>query len=110
MSRGRKRWRHFVMMDNKVLESPEWKELSHTEKLLYICVKSKYNGSNNGDIPFKYSEYEKEFSSATIAKVLGGVKQKGTLIEKGWLERKPVGGRFRYEVFFKLTGRFDIIK
>ena len=107
---ARRRRPRFVMMHKQVLESPEWKELSHIEKLLYIYVKAGYNGGNNGNIPFNYSKHEKEFASATIAKVLGGVRQKGTLIEKGWLEKERKGGRYRYKVFFRLTGRFDIIK
>lgn len=104
------------MMDKQVLKSPEWKSLSHVEKLLYIYVKAGYNGSNNGDIPFNYSKYTDEFSSRTIAKVLGDPnkrnekEEKGSLIKKGWLERKMVGGRYRYKVFFRLTGRYDIIK
>jgi hypothetical protein len=108
----------FVMMYKRVLESPEWKKLSHVEKLLYIYVKAGYNGGNNGDISFDYSEYARskenplgQFAPGTIAKVLGGPKTgKGTLIEKGWLEKKYEGGRWRHKAFFKLTGRFDIIK
>ena len=47
----------FVMMERKALESPEWKDLSHVEKLLYIYVKAGHNGNNNGDIPFNYRDY-----------------------------------------------------
>jgi len=48
MSRKKKSGPPFVMIYKKVLESPEWKELSHPEKLLYLYVKSGYNGGNNG--------------------------------------------------------------
>ena len=105
------------MMDKAVLKSPEWKELSHIEKLLYLYVKSGYNGGNNGDILFNKSEYTRskenplgEFARGTLQKVLGGEKEKGTLIERGWLEKKLVGGRRRYKIFFRLTGKFDILK
>lgn len=84
--------------------------MSHVEKVLYIYLKSDYNRGNNGDIPFHYRKYEGEFSSATIAKVLGSPKREGTLIKKGWLERRMVGGRYRYEVRYRLTGKYDILR
>ena len=79
MIRRKKSWRPFLMMDKAVLKSPEWKELSHIEKLLYLYVKSGYNGGNNGDILFNKSEYTRskenplgEFARGTLQKVLGG--------------------------------------
>lgn len=102
------------MLERYVLNSLEWKALSHVEKLLYIYVKANFNGNNNGEIPFNFSRYERtkenpqgEFTWRTLKKVLG---KEGSLIQKGWLERQLKGSRRRYKVFFKLTGKVDIIR
>jgi len=111
MSRKKKSWRPFVMMHKQVLESPAWKGLSPEEKCIYIDIKAKYNGGNNGDIPFHYSEHKGEYHPKDIAKVLGGPKTgEGSLIKKGWLQKTREGGYYRYKCFYKLTGKFDNIK
>ena len=104
-------------MDKGVLKCPEWKALSWKEKLLYIYVKAGFDGSNSDGIYFNKSEFTRskknptgEFSHGTIQKVLGGEKEKGSLIEKGWLEKEAKGGRRRYRIFYRLTGKFDILK
>jgi len=111
MSRWKKSWRRFLKMDREVLKSAQWKSLSPVEKSIYIDIKAEYNGGNNGDIPFHYSEHKGEYHPKDIAKVLGGPKTgEGSLITKGWLEKTMFGGRYRYKCFYKLTGKFDNIK
>ncbi len=100
----RKGGRPFVMIEKDMLNSKEWKELSHTTKLMYIKLKSKYNGRNNGSIDFKYSEADDEFAPATISRALA------ELTEKGWIEKTQHGGMFRYYCLYALTGRYDNIR
>lgn len=94
----------FVMIERETLRSLNWKQLSHSEKLIYIYVKANYNGSNNGEISFKYSEVKDEFSSATISKSLK------SLISKGWIEKTKHGGLYRYYCKYKLTSKYDRIR
>jgi len=109
--RRKKSGRRFVMIHKRVLKSPEWKSLSPAEKSIYIDIKAEYNGGNNGDIPFHYSEHKGEYHPATIAKILGGPKTgEGSLIKKGWLKKKMIGGRYRYQCFYELTGEEGILR
>ena len=81
-----------------------WKELSPSAKLLYIYIKSRYNGSNNGKIKLPYSELSgiKGISSSkTISNAQLELKQ------KGWISISQHGGMYRYFNLYKLTWRFD---
>ena len=90
------------MLEKSVLKSPAWKALTHTEKIVYIHLKANYNGSNNGDIPFKYLEMEGIMATATIWKSLKG------LIDKGWIEKIRYGGLYRAYCLYKLTFSHDV--
>ena len=96
---------HFVTLGKKMLfQESEWKRLSASEKLLYIYIKAKYNGSNNGEINLYYSELKgiRGLSSpCTISKSILGL-EKG-----GWIKRTQNGGLFRYKNEFRLTGTHD---
>ena len=41
---------YFVQIYKTLLEEPAWKDLSPGARVLYIAVKSFYNGSNNGEL------------------------------------------------------------
>lgn len=106
--RRRRRWhssRSFVMIPRGMLfNCKEWKELSAPAKLLYIMIKARYNGSNNGDISLPYSalkDYRGISSSATISKA------SSELQKAKFIERRQIGGLFRRQNYYKLTGRFD---
>lgn len=103
---SRKRWRSppFVMLEKETLRRKEWKELSPPAKLIYIKIKANYNGGNNGEIPFRYSETKDEFAPATISKALK------ELISKKWIEKTKYGGLHRYYCLYKLTGKYDRIR
>ena len=84
-----------------------WKDLSSSAKLLYIYIKSKYNGSNNGEIKLSYSELSgvKGISSSrTISKA------QSELTEKEWIQIITHGGLYRYSTLYKLTWRFDTLR
>lgn len=85
----------------RLVKSPAWRELTNTEFRLYVYLKAKHNGYNNGEITLKYSEIEDIMSRKTISKVLKG------LIEKGWIKKTQLGGLCRYYCLYELTWRHD---
>ncbi|MBA7660345.1 hypothetical protein ES703_68347 [subsurface metagenome] len=98
----------FVRFERKMFfESSEWRELTGAEKLLYIYIKAKYNGSNDGRIKLTYGELKGAkglSSSRTFAKAQRG------LIKKGWITRSKFGGLYRYYNLYQLTWKFDSMK
>lgn len=105
--RRRKKHNSFVMLDRWLLfQCKEWQDLSNSARVLYVLLKGKYNGSNNGEIRLYYSEllkYKGFSSSSTIRKAIKELE------EKGWIGRTRIGGLIRYSNKFKLTGRYDRI-
>jgi DNA-binding MarR family transcriptional regulator len=104
MGRKKRRGPPFVMLERATLKSQEWKKLGKSEMITYIYIKKNYNGSNNGNIPFKYSELKGVLASATLSKALKG------LIEKGWIKKTRYGGLYRCYCLYKLTGRYDRLR
>jgi DNA-binding MarR family transcriptional regulator len=104
MSKNKRKGPPFVMLEKATLNSTEWKELSHPEMITYIYIKKGYNGSNNGQIPFTYSDLKGVLAPATISKSLKG------LICKGWVEKTQHGGLHRFYCLYRLTGKYDQIR
>ncbi len=104
MARKKRSGPPFVMLERTTLKSEEWKRLSPAEKLIYIKIKTNYNGYNNGEISFKYLEANDEFADATISKALKG------LIAKEWITKTKHGGLYRFYCLYKLTGKYDRIR
>jgi hypothetical protein len=48
----------YVMLHHWVMRTPAWRSLSVYARCLYIEMRGRYNGSNNGDISFSYREAE----------------------------------------------------
>jgi len=93
------------MLERRVLNGDEWKNLTVYEQAVYIRIKHNYNGINNGDISFHYKELSNTtMSGGSIAKALSGLKK------KGWIESREQGGYYRYQCFYKLTWKYDIEK
>lgn len=91
----------FVPIFKLVIYSEPWKQLSHTEKLIYIHIKANYNGSNNGEISLKYDDLNDQYARATIKKALKGLE------EKGWVEKTRHGGLYRFHCKYRLTLQYD---
>ena len=91
----------FVAISRSALASKEWRSLSSTAKVMYLHLKYKYVGHNNGEIELHYSELKDMLASDTISK---GFKE---LQNTGWIERTQYGGLFRYVNKYKLTGKYD---
>ncbi|MFH1800590.1 MAG: hypothetical protein ABH891_07095 [Candidatus Omnitrophota bacterium] len=102
-NKRKNQFKPFVALERELLKNPAWRSgLTSSEKILYIHLKYKFNGANNGDICLHYSEMEDIMASATIAKAFKGLEQ------KEWIERsRTVGGKYRFTTYYKLTGRYD---
>jgi hypothetical protein len=96
---------NFLMLGrDMVLHCDEWKQLSPRAIKLYLCIKAKHNGRNNGDICLHYSELEtvKGLSSpSTVSKAFRELEK------KGWIERIGLGGLYRIPNKYGLTGKYD---
>lgn len=99
-----KRYNSFVPLSRKMLRCKEWKELSPRAKLLYIYIKSKYNGFNNGKIRLYYSELKGIRGLSSPATISKANKE---LESKGWVKRTRYGGLYRYFNEYRLTGKYD---
>lgn len=87
-----------------LLRSEAWKALSAAAKILYLYVKCKYNGSNNGEIVLNYSELRGVrgvCSPSTISKAFRELER------SGWITRTQVGGLYRFQNKYSLTGTHD---
>jgi hypothetical protein len=82
----------------------EWKNLSSSAKILYIYIKSKYNGSNNGEIKFSYSEIKGVKGCATNRTISRAIKE---LESNEWICKTKIGGLYRYYNLYKLTFKYD---
>lgn len=94
----------FVMLPRKMLRHQEWKMFNPAAKIIYIHLKGKYNGHNNGEIRLYYSELKgiKGLSSpSTISKAFRELEI------KGWIKRTKLGGLYKYFNDYELTGKVD---
>ena len=97
---GKRKAKPFIALDISTTRTEEWKKLSASEKVIYLYIKRNYNGFNNGDIPFAYSEVKGEFAPATISKSLKELER------VGWIEKTRAGGLCKQRSLFKLTECF----
>ena len=108
--RGRKKQRdeppYFRLARDLLFECNEWKKLTPFAKLLYLHIKAKYNGSNDGKIRLSYSELEGSLglsSPSTISKA------KEELIQKEWIRISRHGGMYRFFNLYSLTWKYDCL-
>ena len=103
MKPGKRKKRHasFVGLSRKTLKSKEWRTgLSSSAKVLYLHLKYKFVGYNNGNIMLHYSEID-FMAPATASRAF---KELGA---KGWIIKTRFGGLYRYSTKFELTGKYD---
>lgn len=99
--------RSFVMISRSMLfRCEEWRGLSPKAKILYLYLKAKYNGSNNGNIRLYYSELNgiKGFSSdATKSRAFQ------ELVRNNWVRKMSIriAGSCRNNNDYQLTGEYD---
>jgi hypothetical protein len=99
-----KRFNSFVAIPRKTLRSTEWKGLSSAAKILYLYLKSKYNGNNNGSIRLYYSELKGIKGLSSDSTISNAFKE---LEQKEWIKRIKIGGLYRFFNDYELTGKFD---
>lgn len=92
------------MLPRKMLRSHEWKILKPAAKILYIHLKGKYNGHNNGEIRLYYSELKGIQGLSSPSTVSKAFKE---LEEKGWIKKTKLGGLYRSINEYELTGNYD---
>jgi hypothetical protein len=107
LHKGRKKvkFTNFLMLGREmVLYSDEFRQLSPSAKILYLYIKAKHNGTNNGQILLHYSEMKtvNGFSSpSTTSKAFKELER------KGWITRTSFGGLHRTPNTYGLTGKYD---
>jgi hypothetical protein len=96
----------FLMLGkDMILHCDEWKQLSPSAKLVYIYIKARHNGRNNGRISLPYSELETVKGLGSPSTVSSALKE---LVKKGWIRKTQLGGLFRYRNQYEMTGRYDL--
>ena len=95
----------FVRLPRELIfRSEQWRSLSPRAKVLYLTLKAKYNGANNGDIRLCYRELKDDAGFKSPKSISAALRE----LEKGeWVERVKRGGLYRYENRFRITGKFD---
>lgn len=96
-----------------IFRSEEWKRLSLRAKILYVTLKAKYNGSNNGEIQLHFSEMATQPGFSSRRGFYGAVQE---LVAAGWIEKNNAGpgqqvggGLFRNPNLYVLTGKYDAL-
>ena len=92
------------MIPRKILKNREWKELTPGAKILYIHLKGKYNGHNNGEIRLYYSELRDVRGLSSDSTINNKFRE---LENKEWIKRTKLGGCYRYYNEYELTGKYD---
>ena len=86
------------------LNCQEWRQLKPGTRDVYAMLKAKYNGHNNGEIHLHYSELR----GLTGLKCNKSISRAFRELEtKGWIERTKIGGIYRYQNLYRLTGKYD---
>ncbi len=91
---------HFIMLPTKMIRNKEWKELSPVAREVYIQLKGKYNGSNNGKIRLYYSELDDIEGLRSPSSKSKAFRE---LEVKGWVKRIQIGGLYRHFNEYRLT-------
>ncbi len=87
-----------------MLNGPEWMKLSAGAKLLYVYLKNRFNGANNGEIALPYSALKGVRGLSSTSTISKAHKE---LEREGWVTRKNLGGMFRKINKYELTGKYD---
>ncbi len=106
MKKGKRdtRYSSFVALPRKMIFGPEWKSLSPGARCLYINLKAKFNGANNGDIKLCYSELMDTAGFRSPKSISSAMQE---LEGAGWIRRTRYGGLHRFQNRYSLTGQFD---
>ena len=85
---GRARRDTFLRLSHNLLDSEAWQRLNTDARALYIEIAARYNGHNNGQIPFSRREASErlQVAPATAVKAFSKLQEAGliTATRKGW--------------------------
>lgn len=95
---------YFRLAREILFECKEWRGLSAAAKLLYIHIKAKYNGSNDGKIKVTYAELKGSRGLSSPRTISKAQKE---LEEEEWIIKTEHGGLYRHYNLFKLTWKYD---
>lgn len=72
---------HFFQMYEWMMKSVAWQNSNVYERALYLELKRRYNGSNNGNIPLSHREAEAltNSSNTAVEKAFKGLQAKGMI-------------------------------
>ena len=76
------------MVFRRMLDDPEWRQLSSSAKIVWLYLRAKFNYRSLGEVSLTYSEMHDLMSSKTFA------RSKDELEAKGWIEKKKQGGLY----------------
>ena len=103
--RSKARFKNFFMLGREmILHCDEWKQLTPSAKVLYLILKAKYNGTNNGQIILHYKELEAVRGLSSPSTASSAFKE---LCQKGWITVTGNGGLFRNPNKYGFTGKYD---
>lgn len=93
----------FVFLNAKTIWSEAFLQLLPSRQILYLNIKSLYNGRNNGKIFISYSDFKDQFSKKTFYDSLEDLEA------RGWIRRIRKGGKRRFYYLYELTSQHDDI-
>jgi len=93
-----------VGIQRSSLFSPEWKHLSGAAKIFYVHLKSRYNGSNNGEIKLSYRDMNGVKGCSNDRTIAAAIRE---LEKKGWITITSYGGLSRILNVYKLTFEYE---
>jgi len=88
------------MLTNELINSKAWKELSCYARAVYIEIKHKYNGKNDGNLSYTYREASEIMHTDTFTKALR------ELVNNGLIDIIRSGGLYRKSNIFGLSDRW----
>lgn len=100
MKKKRNRYPPFVMLPNELIDSKAWKELSCYAVRVYIEIKHKYNGKNDGNLSYTYREGIKIMNKKRFTKALR------ELVNNGLIDIIRSGGLYKKCNIFGLSERW----
>jgi len=93
-----------IGIERRTLKENHWRGLSGPAKILYIHLKGRYNGANNGEIRLPYSAMRDVKGCSTNKTIARASKE---LQKKRWIKIEERGGLYRHNNFYKLTFKHD---
>jgi hypothetical protein len=81
-NKGRGKSERYVWLRFWLLDSPAWKSLPVGARALYVEIARRYNGSNNGRIPYSIREVERSLhiSDSTACRLLKILQDRGFIV------------------------------